>query len=321
MTDSPHSHRSDAAATSSTRTRDESTSLGSLAEDPATRTRRKRPRNTVGRRRIRITTSIIAVYVLAALIGPLLLGYQSTSTRVEERLAPPGARLSDGSLALLGTNQVGQDMLAQILAGARVSISVGVATLLLAGLIGVTFGLLAGFFGGWVDSLLMRLADVQLAFPSILLAIFIASVLGPSVVNIVIVLAISNWVQFARVTRSQVLTLKNREYVDASRTLGAGNAHLILRTILPGCIAPVTVVATVELGQVILLEAALSFLGVGVPINVASWGSTIANGRGYLADAWWISTIPGIALAGLVITLGLLGDALRDRYDPKLRGR
>lgn len=321
MTDAPHVHPPAAAATPSVGTLEGPAGPRGLAEEPAVSTRRKRPRNRIGRRRIIITTSIIGVYVLAALVGPPLLDYQSTSTRIDERLAPPGSRLADGSLALLGTNQVGQDMLAQILAGARVSISVGVATLLLAGLIGVTFGLLAGFFGGWVDSMLMRLADVQLAFPSILLAIFIASVLGPSVVNIVIVLAISNWVQFARVTRSQVLTLKNREYVDASRTLGAGNAHLILRTILPGCIAPVTVVATVELGQVILLEAALSFLGVGVPIDVASWGSTIANGRGYLADAWWISTLPGIALAGLVITLGLLGDALRDRYDPKLRGR
>src|SRR5690625_3639087 len=186
---------------------------------------------------------------------------------MEERLLPTGSTLSDGSFALLGTDQIGQDLFAQILSGARVSIAVGLATLLLAGLIGVIFGLFAGFFGGWVDSLLMRLADVQLAFPSILLAIFIASVLGPSVINVVIVLAISNWVQFARVTRSQVLTLKNREYVDASRTLGAKNRHLIFKTILPGCIAPITVVATVELGQVILLEAALSFLGVGVPIT------------------------------------------------------
>lgn len=282
---------------------------------------RRRPRNRIGRKRIIGAAVVVGIYILAALFGPALMGYNATTTRIEDRLAPPGATLSNGSTAILGTNQVGQDLLVQIFAGARVSIAVGLATLLLAGLIGVLFGLLAGYFGGWVDSVLMRLADIQLAFPSILLAIFVASVLGASVVNIVIVLAISNWVQFARVTRSQVLTLKNREYVDASRTLGAGNAHLIFRTILPGCIAPITVVATVELGQVILLEAALSFLGVGVPIDVASWGSTISNGRDYLADAWWVSTLPGIALAMLVITLGLLGDALRDRYDPKLRGR
>lgn len=278
-------------------------------------------RNPIGRGRIIAAIVIVSVYVFAAVFGPILTGYQGTHTRMGDRLMPPGSTLSDGSFALFGTDQIGQDLFAQILSGARVSIAVGLATLLLAGLIGVIFGLLAGFFGGWIDSLLMRLADVQLAFPSILLAIFIASVLGPSVVNVVIVLAISNWVQFARVTRSQVLTLKNREYVDASRTLGAKNRHLIFKTILPGCIAPITVVATVELGQVILLEAALSFLGVGVPITAQSWGSTISNGRDYLADAWWISTFPGVALAILVITLGLLGDALRDRYDPKLRSR
>lgn len=285
------------------------------AREPEARPRTKR----IGRKRIIGAAVIVGSYVIAAVLGPILTGYSSTQTRMGVRLLPPGSTLTDGSTALLGTDQIGQDLLAQIFAGARVSIAVGVATLLLAGLIGILVGLFAGFFGGWVDSVLMRLADVQLAFPSILLAIFIASVLGPSVINIVIVLAISNWVQFARVTRSQVLTLKNREYVEASRTLGARNAHLIFRTILPGCLAPITVVATVELGQVILLEAALSFLGVGVPIDVPSWGSTISNGRDYLADAWWISTFPGLALAVLVITLGLLGDALRDRYDPKLR--
>lgn len=277
------------------------------------------PRKSVGRARIIGAAIIVGSYVLAAIVGPILTDYDPTHTRTGDRLLPPGSTLSNGDLALLGTDQIGQDVFAQILAGARVSITVGLATLVLAGLIGVLFGLLAGFFQGWVDSVLMRLADVQLAFPSILLAIFVASVLGPSVVNIVIVLAISNWVQFARVTRGQVLTLRNREYVDASRTLGARNAHLILRTILPGCIAPITVVATVELGQVILLEAALSFLGVGVPIDVPSWGSTISNGRDYLADAWWVSAFPGAVLALLVITLGMLGDALRDRYDPKLR--
>jgi peptide/nickel transport system permease protein len=272
-----------------------------------------------GTARIRFALAVIAVYVLAAIGGPVLLAYDSVVTHTADRLLPPGSRTSAGALAVFGTDQVGQDLLAQMLQGARVSIAVGLATLLLAGLIGVTIGVVAGYFGGWVDGVLMRLADVQLTFPSILLAIFIAALLGPSVVNVVIVLAVSNWVTFARVVRSQVLTVRGREYVDATRTLGAGTWHVVRRCILPACVAPVLVVATVELGHVILAEASLSFLGLGTPTSTPSWGVTIANGRNYLAEAWWIATIPGLALALLVVAFGVLGDALRDRFDPRLK--
>jgi peptide/nickel transport system permease protein len=160
---------------------------------------------------------------------------------------------------------------------------------------------------------------VQLAFPAILLAILLSSVLGPSLWNVIVVISITNWVVFARVTRSQVLSLRSREYVEAARTLGASHWHIIFRTLLPGCIAPILVVATVEFGHVVLLEAALSFLGVGVPLGIPSLGTTINNGTAYLGTAWWISTLPGIALAILVLATGILGDALRDRFDPKLR--
>ncbi|TQM46000.1 ABC transporter permease [Pseudonocardia cypriaca] len=277
------------------------------------------PSRRPGTARIRFAIAVIAVYVLAAIVGPVLLAYDSVATHTADRLLPPGSRTSDGTLAVFGTDQVGQDLLAQMLQGARVSIAVGLATLLLAGLIGVTVGVVAGYFGGWVDGVLMRLADVQLTFPSILLAIFIAALLGPSVVNVVIVLAVSNWVTFARVVRSQVLTVRGREYVDATRTLGAGTWHVVRRCILPACVAPVLVVATVELGHVILAEASLSFLGLGTPTSTPSWGVTIANGRNYLAEAWWIATIPGLALALLVVAFGVLGDALRDRFDPRLK--
>lgn len=280
---------------------------------PAPTTRRP------GTVRIRFALTVVAVYVVAAIVGPVLLSYDAVVTHTADRLLPPGSRTSDGGLAVFGTDQVGQDLLAQMLQGARVSIAVGVATLLLAGLIGVVVGVVAGYFGGWLDGLLMRLADVQLAFPSILLAIFIAALLGPSVVNVVIVLAVSNWVTFARVVRSQVLTVRGREYVDATRTLGAGTWHVVRRCVLPACVAPVLVVATVELGHVILAEASLSFLGLGTPTSVPSWGVTIANGRNHLAEAWWIATIPGLALALLVVAFGVLGDALRDRFDPRMK--
>jgi len=278
-----------------------------------------RARGRAGSARIRFGLTVIILYAVAAAIGPWIVRFDPVATRTQDRLKPPFSRLSDGSLAIFGTDQVGQDLLAQMLQGARISIAVGLATLLLAGTIGVTVGLAAGYFGGWLDSVLMRLADIQLAFPSILLAIFIAALLGPSVVNVVIVLAVSNWVTFARVTRGQALATRRREFVDASRTLGAGTWRLIRRCVLPACIAPVLVVATVEIGHVILAEASLSFLGLGTPASTPSWGVTIANGRNYLADAWWISTVPGIALAFLVVSLGVLGDALRDRYDPRLR--
>lgn len=275
--------------------------------------------NRVGRLRIVVCVAIVAIYAFAAIFGPMIVRFDPIKTATADRLKAPGTGLADGTVAIFGTDQVGQDVFAQMLQGARVSLIVGVATLVFAGIIGITIGLIAGYFGGWLDSLLMRLADVQLTFPSILLAIFIAAILGPSVVNVIVVLAISNWVTFARVTRSQVLTLKNREYVDASRTLGARTWHLIFSSILPGCLAPILVVATVEIGHVILAEASLSFLGLGTPANIPSWGVTIANGRNYLGDAWWISAFPGLALAGLVLTFGVLGDALRDRFDPRLK--
>ncbi len=277
-----------------------------------------RTRGRPGGLRIVCSLLVVACFVVAAVIGPILLKYDPVATNLGFRLKPPGTRLPDGSLAVFGTDQVGQDVLAQMMQGARVSITVGVATLLLAGFIGVTVGVLAGYFGGWVDAVLMRLADIQLTFPSILLAIFIASILGPSVVNLVIVLSIANWVTFARVTRSQVLGIKRRDFVDATRTLGARTWHLMTRTILPSCTAPIVVVATVVLGHVILAEASLSFLGLGSPASTPSWGVTIANGRDYLSNAWWISTIPGIGLAVLVISFGVLGDALRDRFDPRM---
>lgn len=269
--------------------------------------------------RIIVPLIVLGLFVIGAIAVPIIYDFNPLATDLTSRLKPPGTRLPSGSVAILGTDQLGQDLFAQMMMGARVSLTVGAATLLFAGVIGVVLGLLAGHFGGWVDSALMRVADVQLAFPSILLAILIAAVLGQGVVNIIVVLSISNWVVFARVTRAQVLTLKNREYVEAARTLGAGHLHLIFRTLLPGCLAPVLVVATVEFGQVVLAEAALSFLAVGVPVGVPSLGSTISNGTDYLTIAWWISTLPGLALLAMVLATGVLGDALRDRFDPRLR--
>lgn len=269
--------------------------------------------------RIVIPLIIIGLIIIGAIVVPWAYDYQPLRVDLINRLKPPGTVISDGHVAILGTTQVGGDLFAEIMSGARISLIIGAATLLLAGVVGVLFGLIAGHFGGAADATLMRLADIQLAFPSILLAILIASVLGQGVWNIIIVLSIASWVVFARVARSQVLSLNNREFVEAARTLGAGNAHLMFRTLLPGTLAPVIVVATTQFAQVILAEAALSFIGVGVPLGTPSLGSTIYNGTQYLTTAWWISTFPGILLVILMLCFGILGDALRDRFDPRLR--
>lgn len=271
------------------------------------------------RLRIAIPIIVIAVIALGAIVIPILYDYDPLKADLVSRLKPPGTELPDGSVAIFGTGQIGADLFAEMMAGARVSLIIGAATLLIAGVAGVLIGLLAGYYGGWLDAVLMRVADIQLAFPAILLAILLASVLGQGVLNVIIVLSISNWVVFARVARSQMLALKKREYVEAARTLGLGDAHIIFRTLFPGCLPPILVVATVELGHVILAEAALSFLGVGVPLGTPSLGSTISSGTQYLTTAWWISTLPGILLVVLVLATGILGDAIRDRFDPRLR--
>lgn len=260
----------------------------------------------------------IILFVLIAIFGPILVPYDSVTVRTGDRLEPPGAILRDGSRAWFGTDQVGRDMLAQVLQGARISLLVGAATVVIAGLIGTAIGVIAGYRGGFFDSLLMRLADIQLAFPSIIFAIMIAAVIGPSVVNVIITLAITRWVVFSRIARAAVLSVKEQEFVTASRAIGATAPRQLVRHIVPSIIAPLIVIATVEVGLVIIAEASLSFLGLGTPPSQPSWGQTIAQGRDYLNNAWWISTIPGIALCLVVISVGVFGDRLRDYLDPRM---
>lgn len=261
----------------------------------------------------------IIVFVLLAVFGPMLVPYDAVTVRTGDRLKPPGAILRDGSRAWLGTDQVGRDMLAQVLQGARISLLVGAATVVLAGSIGMAIGVIAGYRGGFLDSLLMRLADIQLAFPSIIFAIMIAAVIGPSVVNVIFTLALTRWVVFARISRAAVLSTKEREFVTASRAIGANASRQLTRHIIPSIVAPLIVIATVEIGLVIIAEASLSFLGLGTPPSQPSWGQTIAQGRDYLNNAWWISTIPGIALCLVVISIGVFGDRLRDYLDPRMQ--
>lgn len=259
----------------------------------------------------------LLVFVLLAAVGPQVVPYNPLLVKLTARLQPPLALLTDGSRAWFGTDQVGKDVLALVLQGARISLLVAVATVTIAGIAGLVIGIVAGYYGGLLDTLLMRIADIQLAFPSILLAILIAAVLGPSVVNVIITLSVTRWVVFARVARASTLVVKERDFVLAARAMGAGDGRLLVRHVIPSILAPFIVLATVEAGLVIIAEASLSFLGLGTPPESPSWGLTIANGRDYLTNAWWISTVPGIALSLLVLSLGLFGDQLRDALDPR----
>lgn len=280
-------------------------------EAPTARKRRRLPV------RAKIAIVFLGLIVVGAVIGPMVHPYDAVATNIAERLKPPGTRLADGSLALLGTDGVGRDMLAEVLAGSRISVTVGVATVLIGGFVGLVFGLVAGYFGGWADTVISRLGDVQLAFPSVLLAILIAGVLGPSLANIIIALAVTRWVIFARIVRASALSVRGLDYVDSARVLGVGHTRILLRYILPSCWAPLLVAGTAQIGLAMVAEASLSFLGLGVPVSQASWGSTISAGRDYLSSAWWVSTIPGILLAVVVVAVGLVSDAYRDFADPR----
>ena len=268
-----------------------------------------------------IGSSPLILFLLIAVLGPIVWPYDSVMVRTGERLKPPGEVLRDGSTALLGTDQVGRDLLAQVLQGARVSLMVGLATVAIAGTAGLIIGVFAGYYGKWLDTVAMRIADIQLAFPSILLAILIAGVLGPSITNVILTLSLTRWVVFARVARAAVLTTKEREFVQAARALGAKDLRLLALHLVPSTVGPLIVVATVEVGLVIIAEASLSFLGLGTPAEQPSWGATIANGRAYLNTAWWISTMPGVALSLVVLAVGRFGDQVRDLLDPRSLSR
>jgi peptide/nickel transport system permease protein len=302
---------------SSDRAHDDAQPSASAGSDRAG-TRPARTSATSRRFRLVLWSLPVLAFVVAAIIGPMLVEFNPVRVNITARLESPGTVLPDGSRAWLGTDQVGQDVLAQVLQGARVSLLVGAATILLAGLIGLVAGVIAGFQGGWTDTVLMRLADIQLAFPSILLAILIAALLGPSVLNVILALSLTRWVTFGRVARAATLTAKERDYVLAARSMGADNRRLLVHHIVPSTIAPLIVIATVEVGLVIIAEASLSYLGLGSPPEQPSWGRSVANGRDYLNDAWWIATMPGLALSLVVLAIGICGDRLRDYLDPRI---
>jgi peptide/nickel transport system permease protein len=262
---------------------------------------------------------MVAGVVLAGVFAPVLATSDPITQHLEQRLRPP-AWLPGGTTAnLFGTDEFGRDVLSRLLYGARVSLSVGLAAIVFAGVFGVILGLQAGYFGSATEAVLMRLADAQQAMPGVLLAIVVVAALGPSLVNLVIVLAIGSWVPYARIVFGAVRSVREREFVLGARTVGASDARIIVRHILPNIWTIIVVVATLQVGRMILLEAGLGFLGLGVPPPEPSWGSMLAEGRNRIFNSSWLTTIPGLAIVVTVLGINFLGEGLRRALDPRMR--
>lgn len=258
---------------------------------------------------------VLGIIILAAVFADVLFDYETLVIQqsAASKLLPPSSE------HLLGTDQLGRDILARIVHGARVSLPIAFATILVATVVGGLLGAVAGYVGSWVDNVIMRIMDMFLAIPSILLSIAIVAALGPSMRNLLLAISISNIPPFARIVRASVLTIRNEEYIEAARAIGASNKRIIFRHILPNSMAPVIVQATLCIAGSILSIASLSFIGLGIQAPQPEWGAMLSEGRRFIRYAWWICAFPGIAIMLSILSLNLLGDGLRDALDPKLK--
>jgi peptide/nickel transport system permease protein len=263
---------------------------------------------------------IVLVFIgLAALTPVGWLPHDPYTPQITLRFLPP-MWIHDGSAEYpLGTDALGRDLLSMIIHGARYSLSIVCLAVLISMLLGVTAGLAAGFYKGWVQDVIMRLADIQLAFPLMVLVIAVVAVLGPNFLNVIIVLGIAGWAAYARIVQGVVLSLREKDFVEAARVVGANDRRILRHHILPNTVTPVVIFTTFELARLFLLEAALSFLGLGVQPPTPSWGAMISDGREYIYEAWWASAIPGLAIVLAVLAFNLVGDGLRDVLDPLSR--
>ena len=272
---------------------------------------------------LRARLAVAGVVILSGMLvlavgGPALAGGDPNELNLVDRLQPPLV-FGGSSAHPLGTDGLGRDILRRVALGARISLAVAASAVTISCVLGVASGLVAGYFGGLVDDIIMRLADVQLAFPAIILFIGVLAALGPGVGNLIAVLGVSGWVLYARVVRGETLSLREREFVVAARAIGAPHSRVIARHVLPNVIAPVIVLATFSAAGVVIAEASLSFLGLGVPATVASWGSMLADSQETLRLAWWPATVPGLAIMLTAFSVNSLGDWLREYFDPRMR--
>ncbi len=267
-----------------------------------------------------IPTIIICIIALAAIFADVLAPYNPEIGVLGDRFRPPAWQAGGSEAYLLGTDHVGRDVLSRLIFGARISMVVGFTAVIVAGVIGTTLGILSGYLGGWVDQVIMRVTDTWLALPALTFAIFLAAVVGPSQWNIVIILAAVYWTRYARVIRGEVLSLRERDFVRLAIVAGCSGKTIMRRHILPNVLNSAIVLGTLMLGIVIVTEAALSFLGVGVPPPKPAWGLMLADGKkGLMAGYWWLTVLPGLCIMFMVLSANLLGDWLRVKLDPQLR--
>lgn len=260
---------------------------------------------------------VVLIFVIMAVAAPLIAPQDPNATDLFRRLQPP-AWIEGGEWAfVLGCDGLGRDIFSRIIYGARISIFIGVAVIVLATGVGILAGLAAGYFRGWVDVVIGRIVDILLGFPYLIFAIGLMAMMGPGLFNIVLALAYKEWVIPCRVVRGETLAVRELEYVEAARALGAGSRHIMWREILPNILSPVIVVSTIRMANVIILEASLSFLGLGVQPPTASWGSMVSDGRAFILEAWWVSTFPGVAILLLVLAINVASQGLRDAFDPR----
>jgi len=261
-----------------------------------------------------LSAAALGIILVAAVFAERLAPYGPNEQDILKRLQPPGV---PGHV--LGTDEVGRDILSRLIFGARISLLVGVIAVGVSCPVGVLVGLVAGYAGRRTDDVLMRITDIQLAVPTILLAIAVVAVLGPGLWNVILTLSVTGWTLYARLTRGEALTIKSRDFVQAARATGAGDLRIMVRHVLPNVLSPVIVVAVFAVANMIILEATLSFLGLGVEPRVVTWGRMLNGGRLYLSTAWWLTAFPGLAIFVTVLAVNLLGDHLRDWLDPRLR--
>ncbi len=274
-------------------------------------------RNFASNRLALASAIVVLLFVVMAVAAPLIAPHDPNETDLFRRLQPP-AWIAGGEWAYpLGCDALGRDILSRIIYGARISIFIGTAVIVVATTIGIMAGLAAGYLRGWVDTAISRLVDILLAFPYLIFAIGLMAMMGPGLLNIVLALAYKEWVIPCRVVRGETLAAREMEYVEAARALGASRGYVMWREILPNILSPVVVVSTIRMANVIILEASLSFLGLGVQPPTASWGSMVADGRAFMLEAWWVSTFPGLAIVALVLSLNVASQGLRDAFDPK----
>lgn len=265
-----------------------------------------------------IALLILIVVVFSAIFASVVAPHDPSLQTLRLRLKPPIWQAGGVEGHILGTDALGRDMLSRLIFGGRISLIVGIASVLVQGTIGVLVGLIAGYYGGRVDTVIMRIGDIQQAIPFLILAIAVTAILDSSLINVIIVLGITGWVTYGRIVRGQVLSIREREFVEAAQALGSSNIRIIFRHVLPNVVGAVTVISTLTISTMILAEASLSFLGFGVPPSIITWGGMVTSGRDYLSNGWWVSVLPGIAIFVTVLSINVLGDWLREAIDPTL---